>query len=93
MRWNISRTSWVLPSPTTTRQNEFMPLGVVRTWATSLGTTRCPSSSVPRSTRSTSLESGTPFTLAMYSRSTPYLGWATRSASSPSLVSSTSPSE
>jgi len=73
MRWNISRTSWVLPSPTTTRQNEFMPLGVVRTWpppwARCVALEQCAALQP-----STSLGSGTPFTLAMYSRSTPYRG-------------------
>lgn len=93
MRENISRTSCVLPSPTTTFHQELAPVGVVRTRATSLGTTRCPSSTVPRCIRSTARWSGTPLTLATYSRNTPYRGWATRIASSPSLVSSTSPSE
>ena len=39
------------------------------------------------------VRSGTPRTRAWYSRSTSWLGWSRRAASSPSLVSSSRPSE
>ncbi len=93
MRANISRTSWVFPSPTTTFHHEFMPDGVVRSGASSCGTTSWPSMTVPCASRRWSEGSGTPLTLASYSRNTPYRGCATRCASSPSLVRITRPSE
>ncbi len=71
MRPNISRTSWVFPSPTTTRHHEFDPEAVGRTSARSWGTTRWPSMNVPLASLARSTSSGTPFTLARYSRSTP----------------------
>jgi hypothetical protein len=71
MRRNISRTSWVLPSPTAIRHHEFIPEAVGRTMTNSCGTTLCPSSSVPLASFVRSASSGTPFTLAKYSRSTP----------------------
>jgi hypothetical protein len=71
MRRNISLTSWVLPSPTTIRHHEFIPEAVGRTSSKPCGTTRCPSMNVPRASLARSLSSGTPFTFARYSRSTP----------------------
>jgi hypothetical protein len=93
IRLNISLTSWVLPSPTTTRHQEFIPEAVGRTSSSPCGITRCPSMTVPRASLTRSSGSGTPRTLARYSRNTPYLGWATRRANSPSLVRITKPSE
>ena len=61
--------------------------------STSCGTTRSPSSTVPRTSLAFAGPSGTPLTFARYSRSTPYRGCATRIANSPSLVRITSPSE
>ena len=74
MRRNISLTSWVLPSPIAIRHQEFIPDAVGRTIANECGTTRWPSSTVPFASRAPSAASGTPFTFARYSRSTPYRG-------------------
>jgi len=71
MRKNISLTSWVLPSPTTIRHQEFIPEGVGRSIATACGTTSCPSTTAPRLSWARSAASGTPLTFASYSRSTP----------------------
>jgi len=68
---NISRTSWVFPSPTTTRHHEFIPVAVGRTSSSPCGITRCPSITAPRSSLARSSASGTPRTLARYSRITP----------------------
>ena len=70
-RRNISRTSWVLPSPTTTFHHEFVPPLVVLRNATSWGTTRWSSMYVPRANCAAAASEGTPRTLARYSRSTP----------------------
>ncbi len=71
MRRNISLTSWVFPSPTTTLHHEFIPVAVVRTNSTSCGTTRWPSSTVPLASFAPAVPSGTPLTFARYSRRTP----------------------
>jgi len=71
MRRNISLTSWVLPSPTVIRHQEFIPDAVGRTIVNSCGTTLWPSSTVPFASLVRSASSGTPFTLARYSRNTP----------------------
>ena len=73
MRRNISLTSWVLPSPIAIRHQEFIPDAVGRTIANECGTTRL-LSTVPFASRALSAASGTPFTFARYSRSTPYRG-------------------
>jgi len=70
-RLKSSRTSWVFPSPTTTFHHEFIPAAVSFSNATSFGTTHTPSTTVPLRRATTSASSGTPFTLARYSRSTP----------------------
>ena len=71
IRLNSSRTSWVLPSPSTIFHHEFMPDGVTLISSTSSGATCCPSTSVPLPRLTTSFSSGVPLTFAMYSRSTP----------------------
>jgi hypothetical protein len=71
MRLNISRTSCVFPSPTTTFHHELTPVEVTRICDTSCGTTFCPSITVPAARRPRSPSLGTPRTLTMYSRSTP----------------------
>lgn len=68
---NISLTSWVFPSPTTTRHHEFIPVAVGRTSSRACGITLCPSMTVPRPSLVRSSPSGTPRTLAKYSRNTP----------------------
>lgn len=68
IRIKNSRTSWVFPSPTTTRHQEFTCFGVVRTNCTSLGRTLFPSMTVPFFSLVTSCSSGRPFTLTKYSR-------------------------
>jgi hypothetical protein len=70
-RLNISLTSWVFPSPTTTRHHEFIPEEVGRINSISCGTTRWPSMTVPFWSLVRSSTSGTPRTLARYSLSTP----------------------
>ena len=57
------------------------------------GAVRRPSITTPRDSRSTVRSSGTPLTRASYTFSTSCRGWVSRAASSPSLVSSSSPSE
>ncbi len=71
IRRKNSRTSWVFPSPTTTRHQELTSLGVVRTSCTSLGTTLFPSITVPFFSLATSFSSGRPFTFTRYSRRMP----------------------
>ena len=92
-RLNISRTSCVFPSPTTTFHHELTPVAVTRASATSCGTTFWPSITVPAASLPRSPSSGTPRTLTRYSRMTPKRGCDTFIARSPSLVSSTRPSE
>ncbi len=70
-RWNSSRTSWVFPSPTTTRHQELEPETVTFTSVTSFGTTRRPSMTTPRCSLRCASSSGTPRTLTVYSRKTP----------------------
>lgn len=70
-RANSSRTSWVFPSPTTTRHQEFCCEGVRRSSSTSRGTTRLPSMTTPRLIFATASGVGTPRTLTVYSRLTP----------------------
>jgi len=70
-RENSSRTSWRLPSPTTTFHHEFDPEAVGRTISTDFGTTRRSSITTPRRSRSIAAASGMPVTLTRYSRSTP----------------------